>query len=197
MAGLLIQPYILERYREEIARISADTGTPIDPIEVPPDGERLDDDVLARIDIALSTISGAQPGGAERRFFGAATRAPGLEWLHVSHAGIDDPVFGTLLDRGVRLSNSSGASAEPIAQTAIAGLLSLARGLPAFAVAQREHDCGDPTRAGSPTSASKRSWWWGSARSAATSHAWGRRSGCTSSACGAALEATTTRSTRW
>jgi phosphoglycerate dehydrogenase-like enzyme len=140
MPGLLIQPSVLAQCRDEIARIADATGVPIEPIEVPGEGERLDEASMQRITLALSTISGSNPGGPERRFFGAATRAPNLRWLHVSHAGIDDPVFGRLLDQGVRISNSSGASAEPIAQTAIGGLLALARGFPAWAEAQRAHE---------------------------------------------------------
>ena len=53
------------------------------------------------------------------------------------HAGVDNAVYQRLLARGVRLTTSAGASAEPIAQTAIAGLLYLARGFPHFLDAQR------------------------------------------------------------
>lgn len=140
MAGLLIQPSVLAQCRDAIAHIVEDTDASVEPIEVPGDGERLDDAVLSRIELALSTIGGSEPGSPERRFFGAATRAPNLRWLHVSHAGIDNPVFGRLLDQGVRITNSSGASAEPIANTAIGGLLALARGFPDWAEAQRRHE---------------------------------------------------------
>ena len=37
------------------------------------------------------------------------------------------------------MTTSSGATAQPIAQTAIAGMLALARGFPAWSTAQREH----------------------------------------------------------
>ena len=43
-----------------------------------------------------------------------------------------------LIERGVRLTTSSGTAAEPIAQTAIAGLLMLARNYPHWLKAQRE-----------------------------------------------------------
>ena len=64
-----------------------------------------------------------------------------LRWLHTSNAGTDRAFYQRLraLDQGVRISNSS-ASAEPIAQTAIGGLLSLARGFPAWAEGQRAHE---------------------------------------------------------
>ena len=70
-------------------------------------------------------------------FFGVALRAPNLTWLHSMSAGVDSPVFAGLLDRGVRLSNSSGSSAAPIARTAMMYLLALARDLPAMLDAQR------------------------------------------------------------
>ena len=140
MAGLLIQPSVLAQCREEIARIAETSGVAIETIEVPGEGDRLDEGSMQRVELALSTIGGSTPGAPERRFFGAATRAPNLRWLHVSHAGIDDPIFGRLLDQGVRISNSSGASAEPIAQTAIGGMLALARGFPAWSEAQRAHE---------------------------------------------------------
>lgn len=42
--------------------------------------------------------------------------APGLRWVQSPGAGVDHPIWQTLLDRGVRLTNASGIHAEPIAQ---------------------------------------------------------------------------------
>ncbi len=42
--------------------------------------------------------------------------APSLRWLQSPGAGVDSPVFRTLIERGIRLTNSSGVHAEPIAQ---------------------------------------------------------------------------------
>lgn len=69
-------------------------------------------------------------------WFGVAMRAPNLAWLHSMSAGVDSPVFGTFLERGVRLSNSSGASSAPIARTVMMYLLALARDLPRMMRAQ-------------------------------------------------------------
>jgi D-2-hydroxyacid dehydrogenase (NADP+) len=69
-------------------------------------------------------------------WFGAAMRAPNLAWLHSMSAGVDSPVFATFLERGVRLSNSPGASAAPIARTVMMYLLALARDLPRMMRAQ-------------------------------------------------------------
>src|SRR5262249_5334445 len=71
-------------------------------------------------------------------FFAAAFSADKLRWVHCFNAGTDHPIFARLLERGVRLTNSPGASAVPIAHSAIAALLALARRLPRFGAAQRE-----------------------------------------------------------
>jgi len=71
-------------------------------------------------------------------WFGAATRAPNLQWLHSMSAGVDSPVFAAFLERGVRLSNSPGASAAPIARTVMMYLLALARDLPRLMRAQAQ-----------------------------------------------------------
>jgi hypothetical protein len=60
-------------------------------------------------------------------FFSATRKAAGLKWLHVFNAGVDHPVFASILERGVRLTTSSGTASTPIAQTAIAGMLYLKR----------------------------------------------------------------------
>ncbi len=69
-------------------------------------------------------------------YFGVVLRAPNLRWLHSMSAGVDSPVFAGLLERGVRLSNSSGSSAGPIARTAMMYLLALSRDLPRMLRAQ-------------------------------------------------------------
>jgi phosphoglycerate dehydrogenase-like enzyme len=64
--------------------------------------------------------------------------APGLRWVHIHSAGADRPVFGELRARGVAVTTSSGTNAQVVAQTAIAGLLALARRFPQFMAAQRQ-----------------------------------------------------------
>ncbi len=99
------------------------------------DGDQpVSDSDLERITIA-SFSHDAWPERAGN-WFGAAMRAPNLAWLHSMSAGVDSPVFGTFLERGVRLSNSPGASAAPIARTVMMYLLALARDLPRMMRAQ-------------------------------------------------------------
>lgn len=69
-------------------------------------------------------------------FFGVVTRASNLSWFHTMSAGVDNPVFGSFLDRGVQLTTSSGTSSKPIARTVMMYLLALARDLPRMMRAQ-------------------------------------------------------------
>jgi phosphoglycerate dehydrogenase-like enzyme len=68
-----------------------------------------------------------------------AHRAPSLRWFHTMSAGVDSPIFDRLLERGVRLTTSSGASAVPIAQAVVLDLLALTRRLPEARAHQAAH----------------------------------------------------------
>jgi phosphoglycerate dehydrogenase-like enzyme len=105
---------------------------------LPPDPEaRVADTDAARADIAYFS-SDIFPNFA-KQFFSATRKAPALKWMQVFNAGVDHPVFASVIERGVRLTTSSGTAAEPIAQTAIAGMLMLARNFPRWLAGQREH----------------------------------------------------------
>ena len=93
---------------------------------------------LARIDLAVFTPD-AWVGGLGAPFFGALLRAPNARWLHMFAAGTDNPVFAQLLRQGVRLTNSAGSSATPIAHTVIMHVIGLCRDARTFAIAQHEH----------------------------------------------------------
>ena len=54
---------------------------------------------------------------------GAMFRLPNVRWFHTFSAGVDNPAFKMLIDRGVMLTNSSGASAPSIAQYVLAMML--------------------------------------------------------------------------
>lgn len=84
----------------------------------------------------LSTKHAVLP--ATQAFYDAMQGAPSLRWVHAHSAGADRPVYQDLLARGVAVSTSSGANAAVVAQTALAGLLALARRFPQLSRAQRD-----------------------------------------------------------
>ncbi len=53
-----------------------------------------------------------------------------LRWVHIHSAGADRDVYVRLKEKGVQVATSSGANAEVVAQTALAGLLALSRKFP-------------------------------------------------------------------
>jgi phosphoglycerate dehydrogenase-like enzyme len=55
---------------------------------------------------------------------------PSLRWVHIHSAGADRDVYVRLKAKGVHVATSSGANAEVVAQTALAGLLALSRQFP-------------------------------------------------------------------
>ena len=138
MTSILVSHHFAEHYGESVAQIAVETGLEYDFITLPADPEgRLDDEDCARADIAFFT--GDIFPDYSRGFFSATARATNLRWMHLFNAGVDNPVFRDLLERGVRLTTSSGSTAKPIAQTAIGGMLMLARRFPQWGDSQRRH----------------------------------------------------------
>lgn len=104
---------------------------------------RLPDADCARVEDAF--FSGDVFPDFSRQFFSTVRKARKLRWLHVFNAGVDHPIYGEMLQRGARLTTSAGTAAVPIAQTAIMGLLMLARHFPHWLAGQRDRRW-DPMR---------------------------------------------------
>lgn len=71
-------------------------------------------------------------------FYVSLRKSPRLAWVHAHSAGADRPIFGELKERGVRVTTSSGANGQVVAQTALAGILALAREFPRMFESQRQ-----------------------------------------------------------
>ncbi|MES2563612.1 MAG: NAD(P)-dependent oxidoreductase, partial [Pseudomonadota bacterium] len=116
----------------------------LDIVALPEDREaRLPEVLLSRIEVAF--FSNDVHPNFSRQFFSSVRKAPNLKWLHAFNVGVDHPIYSEMLARGVRVTTSAGTTAEPIAQTAIAALIMLARNFPRWLRAQREHRW-DPMR---------------------------------------------------
>lgn len=62
-----------------------------------------------------------------------------LRWVHIHSAGADRDIYVRLKAKGVHVATSVGANAEVVAQSALAGLLSLSRKFPQLVHAMHEH----------------------------------------------------------
>jgi phosphoglycerate dehydrogenase-like enzyme len=109
-----------------------------DVVHLPDDpNERLAAADLDRIEVAMSTRD-IRFGALYKSFGDALTAAKNLKWAHFHSTAIEQhPFVAPLLARGVKLTTSAGTNGEPVAQTAIASLLMLARGFPHWLDAQR------------------------------------------------------------
>jgi phosphoglycerate dehydrogenase-like enzyme len=116
-------------------------------IPVPPEGPLPEPGDAS---IAFSTRDLIERGTRDRpapeiqRFAGLVRAAPGIRWVHIHAAGADSRMFRSMAERPAgqpeaALTTSAGASAHAVAQSAIAGLLALARLFPAIADSQRRH----------------------------------------------------------
>lgn len=131
---------VSESVRDELARRAVALDMIVSSPDVP-----LDPQTLRRIDLAfLSTdlmfgsSGGVTPGLST--FCDHLRDAVNLRWLHIRSAGADRPILLELLARGVRVTTSSGANAPEVSQSALAGFLALARGVPDWVHAQRRHE---------------------------------------------------------
>ncbi len=144
MPALLVSHHFNAKFGGDFAAAARRDGIDVELLALPQDPEaRIDDALAARAEVAYFS-SDLFPQFA-KQFFSATRKAPGLKWMQVFNAGVDHPVFASVLERGVRLTTSSGTAAEPIAQTAIAGMLYLARNFSRWMAGQRDRRW-DPMR---------------------------------------------------
>jgi phosphoglycerate dehydrogenase-like enzyme len=118
---------------EEVARIL--DGAP-HRLCAPEEGTEADIAFVSRDVTGLSTKHDVQP--ATQAFYDALARSRSLRWVHVHSAGADRDIYVQLHRQGVQVTTSSGANALVVAQTALAGVLALARHFPQLWQAQSE-----------------------------------------------------------
>ena len=118
-------------------RIAAVFGSRPFQIVTPPHGLTADFDTafVSRDVTARSTKFEVEP--ETLAFHDALRQAKSLRWVHIHSAGADRPIYPELRARGVTITTSSGANAPIVAQTALAGILALARRFPQLAEQQR------------------------------------------------------------
>jgi D-2-hydroxyacid dehydrogenase (NADP+) len=144
MTTLLVSSRLHAERGADIAAHAQRLGIALEMVVLPADPEgRLSDADCARLDLAF--FSQDVFPKFSRQFFSTLRKAPRLQWLHVFNAGVDHPIYTEMLERGIRLTTSAGSTAVPIAQTAITGLLMLARNFPRWLTAQQERRW-DPMR---------------------------------------------------
>jgi len=140
MTGMLLSKGFVAAFGDRLAPAVKDAGVKLEAIHLPDDTKmRLAAADCERIEIAYLTRD-IRFSDHYHTFGDAVTAARNLKWVHFVSTGIDQhPFLPALIARGVRLTTSAGTNGEPVGQTAICGLLMLARGFPHWIDAQRRH----------------------------------------------------------
>jgi len=125
------------RWGAPLKQSAAESGLALELVALPEAADgRIADADAARADVAFFSSDVFPSHSAQ--FFSATRKTINLKWMQLFNAGIDHPVFASMLERGIKLTTASGTAAVPIAQTAITGLLLLARPFGHWMAAQRE-----------------------------------------------------------
>ena len=140
MTGILLSKKFVSAYATQFDEIARSAGLRPDIVHLPDDPQaRLTQADCDRIEVAMSTRD-VRFSDLFKSFGDALVAAKNLRWVHFHSTAIEQhPFVPPLLARGVKLTSSVGGNAEPVAQTAIAGLLMLARRFPRWLDAQRRH----------------------------------------------------------
>ncbi len=123
--SILLPRFLLDGHRSEIeaaARDGADLIADDDP--------NLTDAIPAGLEIVVTGIDGSL---LER-----AISAPRVHWVHSVSAGVEHLPLSRMAERAILLTNSAGAYATAMAEYTVAGMIMLARNLPAWLDGQRE-----------------------------------------------------------
>jgi phosphoglycerate dehydrogenase-like enzyme len=138
VTGILLSKAFIGSYGRQLDDVAQRLNLKLDILHLPDDPHaRLGQAECDRVELTMQS--------RDVRFsdhftsFGAALiAANNLRWAHFHSTAIEQHVFvAPLLARGVKLTTSAGSNAEPVAHTAIGGLLMLARKFPHWIAAQQ------------------------------------------------------------
>ena len=140
MTGMLLSKSFVGKYGGQLDEVAQRNKLKMEILHLPDDPHaRLTPADCERINVTMQTRD-IRFSDHFRSFGDTLVAANNLKWAHFHSTAIEQHVFvPPLLARGVKLTTSAGANGEPVAQTAIAGLLMLARRFPRWLDAQRRH----------------------------------------------------------
>lgn len=140
MTGMLLSKSFVANFGGQLDELAQRVNIKPDILHLPDDPQaRLTQAECDRIEVTMSSRE-VRFSDLFKSYGDALVAARNLRWAHFHSTAIEQhPFVPPLLARGVKLTTSAGGNAEPVAQTAIAGLLMLARRFPRWLDAQRRH----------------------------------------------------------
>jgi D-2-hydroxyacid dehydrogenase (NADP+) len=153
--ALFVSKQLVSDFKEKLTGILARAPRKLDVLEFMPD-VKLTPEQSASIEVTFYSRDIWQ-GTIKTRLSDAAMvywpivdAAPNLKWLQVVSAGADQKPYQPSIKRGLRVTTSAGANAEPVGLTAVTGLMMLARGFPHYMRAQQKREWSPQLGADSP-----------------------------------------------
>ena len=142
MTGILLSKAFIANYGRQLADVAQRLKLKLEVLHLPDDPQaRLGPADCDRIVVTMQSRD-VRFSDHFKSFGEALIAAKNLQWAHFHSTAIEQHVFvAPLLARGVKLTTSAGTNAEPVAHTAIGGLLMLARKFPHWLSAQQRHAC--------------------------------------------------------
>jgi phosphoglycerate dehydrogenase-like enzyme len=136
---ILMTKAAYERVGERLAKVAPDAQvvTAVSKELYERDGQPIAAEDIDPEIVWLSLDSYAS--GTLGQLYGRLMKSASPRWTQIMAAGIDNPIFRNILEKGVRLSKSS-AQATPIAEYVVAHALSLQVPIPAQAALQAQHE---------------------------------------------------------
>ena len=127
------------RVSERLAKVAPDARvvTTVDADSFELDGRPIAADDIDPEVVWLSLDSYAS--GTLRALYSRLMKSRAARWTQIMAAGIDNPMFRSIMEKGVRISKSS-AQATPIAEYVVAHALSLQVPIPRQAELQAQHE---------------------------------------------------------
>jgi phosphoglycerate dehydrogenase-like enzyme len=132
---LLLSAQAEARFRDDVGSVLSNRAYRIVTPENAESGSDIDIAFISRDVTGASTKTAVSE--TLNAYYGLLRASRRLDWVQGHSAGADRPIFSELRERGVRVTTASGATANIVVQSALAGLLSLARRFPRLADAQR------------------------------------------------------------
>jgi phosphoglycerate dehydrogenase-like enzyme len=153
--ALFVSKQLVSDFKEKLTGILARAPRKLDVLEFTPE-VKLTAEQRASIEVTFYSRDIWQ-GTIKTRLSDAAIvywpiidAAPNLKWLQVVSAGSDQRPYQPSIRRGIRVTTSAGANAEPVGLTAVTGLLMLSRNFPHWMRAQQRSEWSPQLGAASP-----------------------------------------------
>jgi D-2-hydroxyacid dehydrogenase (NADP+) len=135
--GLLLSDQVDDAHGARLDAVASESGVALRRLPLSRAAGALGDIDIAFFSRELYEGSSLRkPGALSDSFFRIADAAPRLRWLHVCSSGKDLPQYAPSLQRGVHVTSSTGVTAAPIAQSAVAAILAQSRGFDHWLAAQ-------------------------------------------------------------